>query len=154
MDRLSPAHRSENMRRIRSRDTSPELEVRRVLHRSGLRYRLHGPDLPGRPDLVFSGIRCCLFVHGCFWHGCRRCVDGTRRVKSKTKYWRQKIAGNSNRDARHIQELKQLGWRVFVIWECDLRGQSQLNSLVRRLLSLRARQAMKANAQGSSGGLT
>jgi DNA mismatch endonuclease, patch repair protein len=123
MDRISPQARSRNMSRIRSRDTSPELTARRFLHRSGLRFRLHQRGLPGKPDLVFPARRACLFIHGCFWHGCPKCVDGTRRVKSNLPYWSDKIAGNRARDARHAAELRKAGWTVFVVWECEVRDQ-------------------------------
>ena len=94
MDRLTSEHRSENMRRIRSTDTEPEVKVRRFLHSQGLRYRLHDRKLAGKPDLVFPALRACVFVHGCFWHGCRKCIDGTRRVRSRTGYWGPKIENN------------------------------------------------------------
>src|SRR3989442_1667939 len=99
-DRLTREARSENMRRIRSKDTRPELVVRHYLHGAGFRYRLHRKELPGQPDLVFPSRRLCVFVHGCFWHGCQRCVDGTRLVKSNKKFWKMKVAGNRERDSR------------------------------------------------------
>lgn len=136
MDRLTPEARSKNMSRIRDRDTSPELTVRRFLHQSGLRFRLHRRDLPGKPDLVLAGRRACVFVHGCFWHGCPKCVDGTRRVKSNVPYWSGKIAGNRERDARHAAALKKAGWKVFVIWECGTRSEKTLATLASRLKKL------------------
>lgn len=139
MDKLSAERRSENMRRIRSQNTSPELEVRRFLHRQGLRYRLHRRDLPGKPDLVFPGIGACVFVHGCFWHGCRRCVDGTRKVKSQSGYWEHKIAGNRERDETHVRALVKSGWRVYVIWECELRKQNRMQAIAKELLKRRRR---------------
>jgi DNA mismatch endonuclease (patch repair protein) len=90
-DSLSVRARSENMRRIRSKDTSPELRVRGYLHSAGLRYVLHKRALPGQPDLVFPSRRVCVFVRGCFWHGCPRCIDGTRAVKSNTAYGKTKF---------------------------------------------------------------
>jgi DNA mismatch endonuclease (patch repair protein) len=149
MDKLSPERRSENMRRIRSQDTSPELDVRRFLHRQGLRYRLHQRDLPGKPDLVFPAIGACLFVHGCFWHGCKRCVDGTRRVKSQSRYWTQKIAGNHERDKRNVRALIELGWSVYVLWECELKKPSQLQAIARRLLKRRRRPRPSSRARVS-----
>jgi len=139
VDTLTTARRSENMRRIRSQDTSPELEVRRFLHRLGLRYRLHQRDLPGKPDLVFPALGACLFVHGCFWHSCSRCVDGTRRVKSQSRYWKAKIAGNRARDRRHVRSLVRAGWRVYVIWECELKKPGRLRAIATQLLSRRRR---------------
>jgi DNA mismatch endonuclease (patch repair protein) len=129
MDRISPQRRSENMRRIRSKDTSPELAVRRWLHGRGFRYRLHRKDLPGTPDLVFPGRRIAIFIHGCFWHGCPRCVDGTRKVKSNAGYWSAKVEGNRARDARHQASLTALGWRVLTIWECEVSDCAGLRAL-------------------------
>jgi DNA mismatch endonuclease (patch repair protein) len=136
MDKLTPEARSRNMSHIRSRDTSPELIVRRFLHREGLRFRLHRKDLPGKPDLTFASRRACIFVHGCFWHGCSRCIDGTRRVKSNVPYWSEKVAGNRERDARHVVKLKEAGWGVFVIWECETQDRARLAELAAQLRGL------------------
>jgi DNA mismatch endonuclease (patch repair protein) len=130
MDTVTAARRSEIMAAIRSKDTTPELAVRRYLHARGLRYRLHPRDLPGRPDLVFSALRTCIFVHGCFWHGCPHCIDGRRQVQSNTTYWIPKIATNRARDDRHRQTLQAAGWTVFTIWECQSRDPAALESLV------------------------
>lgn len=121
-DKLSPAARSENMRRIRSRDTKPELAVRRLLHGLGYRFRIHRRDLPGKPDLVFSARRKVIFVHGCFWHGHDddACPD-RRAVKSNSGYWVPKIAGNIARDERHEKALRDGGWEVAIVWECQMR---------------------------------
>ena len=105
---------------IRTRDTAPELAVRRIAHRMGLRYRLHRKDLPGRPDLVFPRHRLVVFVHGCFWHrheGCRYASN----PKSRIVFWTEKFAANVARDARQQAALKVLGWRVLVIWACETR---------------------------------
>jgi DNA mismatch endonuclease, patch repair protein len=128
-DRLTAERRGANMRRIRSKDTLPELVVRRFLHRAGLRYRLHARDLPGKPDLVFSARRVCVFVHGCFWHGCTRCIDGTRQVKSNTEYWSPKIEGNRARDERHRRVLRKSGWKVLTVWECECSNPARLRRL-------------------------
>src|SRR5581483_12383949 len=136
MDRLSPESRSRNMARIRSRDTTPELAVRKVIHAHGLRYRLQRHDLPGKPDLVFPGRRAVLLVHGCFWHGCPKCIDGTRQVKSNQTYWNPKIAGNRERDARHTASLRAGGWNVFVIWECEATDPKQIKRLAARIKNL------------------
>ncbi len=120
MDGLSAAARSENMRRIRSGNTAPELAVRRLLHGMGYRFRLHRRDLPGTPDIVLPKHRAVIFVHGCFWHqhtGCAEC----RIPNSRREYWEPKLARTQQRDAEHIRALKRLGWRVLVIWECELR---------------------------------
>ena len=139
MDKVSPEQRSENMRRIRGRNTAPEIAVRRFLHARGLRYRLHAKKLPGKPDLVFSGRRACVFVHGCFWHGCPNCVDGTREVRSNRPYWKSKIEGNRLRDKRNVANLEADGWTVFVIWECEVRQVDRLEDLADRLLALPVR---------------
>ena len=139
MDKLTAQRRSENMRQIRGANTGPELTVRRFVHSQALRYRLHARHLPGRPDLVFPALRSCLFVHGCFWHGCEKCIDGTRKVRSRTDYWREKIAGNQRRDAKHRKELRALGWSVLVIWECELARPAPLRQVTKLLLGLRSR---------------
>lgn len=109
------------MRRVRGRDTGPELAVRRALRDLGFGYRLDGSALPGRPDIVMKGRRLALFVHGCFWHG-HDCPRGARIPKSNTAYWTGKIARNRARDADAAAALQALGWRAVVIWECELRG--------------------------------
>lgn len=131
MDTLSRDQRAKNMAAIRSRDTSPELKVRRALFKAGLRYRLHDKRLPGRPDIVFSGRRLIVFVHGCFWHGCAKCVDGTRKVKSNNSYWAKKVRTNKERDARNVEKLKSEGWRVMEIWECEAAEWPLLQRFVR-----------------------
>ncbi|WP_142252688.1 very short patch repair endonuclease [Bradyrhizobium sp. UNPF46] len=136
MDHLTPEARSRNMARIPSRDTAPELVVRKFLHAHGLRYRLHRRDLPGKPDLVFSGRRAVLFVHGCFWHGCPKCIDGTRKVKSNQAYWNPKIAGNRERDARHAATLQASGWKIFTVWECETVDSQQLHRLAKKIMRM------------------
>lgn len=129
MDTISKERRSWNMSRIRSRDTGPEMMVRRYLHACGLRYRVHVQDLPGKPDLVFFGKRVCVFVHGCFWHGCERCIDGRRKVKSNKSYWSEKVVVNRIRDRKNVELLEALGWRVIVIWACETTDTSRLRYL-------------------------
>ncbi|SEG12801.1 T/G mismatch-specific endonuclease [Bryocella elongata] len=119
MDKLSQARRSENMRRIKSLNTSPEISVRRLIFGMGYRFRLHSKALPGRPDLVFPGRRAVIFVHGCFWHQHTKCNEG-RIPSSRPEYWAPKLAGNVARDTTRKDELRQLGWRVMVIWECEV----------------------------------
>ena len=113
------------MRRVGSKDTGPELTVRRLLTSLRLRYRLHRKDLPGAPDIVLPGRRLALFVHGCFWHG-HDCKRGARAPKTNEGYWRAKIARNVERDAASLAALAQLGWRAEVIWECDLKSPDAL----------------------------
>lgn len=124
-DRLTPERRSANMSRIRSKDTGPELAVRRLLHRLGYRFRVHRKDLPGKPDVVFMGRRKIVLVHGCFWHGHATCVDG-RRPKSREEYWGPKIAGNIARDARHLAALEGAGWSVMTVWGCETQDEDAL----------------------------
>lgn len=117
-DRLSPAQRSANMRRIKGRDTAPELLVRRLAHAMGYRYRLHRKDLPGKPDLVFGPRRKVIFVHGCFWHQHETCRAG-RIPASNTGYWAPKLRRNTKRDAMARSPLEARGWKVLTIWDCE-----------------------------------
>jgi DNA mismatch endonuclease, patch repair protein len=133
MDNLSAEARSRTMSRIRSKDTVPELVVRRYLHGVGLRYRLHHPELPGKPDLVFARRRVCLFVHGCFWHGCPRCPNGQQKVQSNTGYWIPKLARNRARDRASHRALRLAGWTVLVIWACQTTHPHQLAQLASRI---------------------
>lgn len=119
MDKLSPVRRSANMRAIRSKDTKPELLVRRVVRSLGYGYRLHRRDLPGKPDLAFIGKRKAIFVHGCFWHQHQDCREASK-PKSNSEYWTAKLARNVERDAHSISQLEAKGWRTLVIWECDM----------------------------------
>jgi DNA mismatch endonuclease (patch repair protein) len=129
MDRLNPQRRSENMRRIRSEDTGPELQVRRLVHSLGLRFRLHDKALPGKPDLVFRSRKSVIFVHGCFWHLHGSCREG-RVPSTRQEYWLPKLTRNAQRDREHLRELKKAGWRVLVIWECEV---CALEKLARKL---------------------
>lgn len=119
-DVLSPEQRRLNMRRVRGRDTKPEMMIRRGLHARGLRYRLHDMTLPGRPDLVFSKLRVAVFIHGCFWHA-HGCVL-SRLPATRQDFWQQKLEANAARDQKAVEALQADGWRVLVIWECALRG--------------------------------
>jgi DNA mismatch endonuclease, patch repair protein len=121
------------MSRVRGKNTNPEMRVRRVAHALGLRFRLHRRDLPGKPDLVFPKHRVALFVHGCFWHrhpGCRKATD----PKSREEYWQAKFSDNVERDARVVEKLEKLGWRVGTIWECESKSEdviaAQLSALI------------------------
>ncbi|MDX2177447.1 MAG: very short patch repair endonuclease [Candidatus Sumerlaeia bacterium] len=135
MDTLDPRRRSELMARIRSKDTAPELFVRRLAHALGYRYRLHAKDLPGRPDLVFRKRLKVVFVHGCFWHGhtSRRCPHA-RLPKSNVAFWAAKIAANRERDLRRIRELRSLGYKSLVLWECELGDAARVEAKLRRFL--------------------
>jgi DNA mismatch endonuclease (patch repair protein) len=128
-DVFSPAKRSAVMRRVRSRDTGPERTVRKILTGLGLRYRLHRADLPGKPDIVMARRRLAIFVHGCFWHG-HDCARGARVPKQNQDYWLAKVGRNRARDSACSEALEAAGWRVSVVWECELRD---LPGLTRRL---------------------
>ena len=108
------------MRAVKSSNTKPEMHLRKALHRLGYRYRLNVKTLPGKPDLVFAKHRTVIFVHGCFWHG-HNCKRGARAPKTNAKYWREKIAQNKARDQRNQSALTENGWRVIIVWECELR---------------------------------
>jgi DNA mismatch endonuclease (patch repair protein) len=133
LDTVSPDQRSRNMAAIRGKNTKPELRVRRFLYRRGLRYRLHVPDLPGTPDLVFCAQRAVVFVHGCFWHQCPRCRVGSRGVKSNTGYWLAKLKRNQARDVEATTALKTAGWKVFIVWECQVDDETTLACLAKAL---------------------
>jgi DNA mismatch endonuclease, patch repair protein len=134
-DTLTPAQRSERMRRIRGRNTRPEHEVRRLLHRLGYRYRLHRHDLPGKPDIVFGKRKKVIFVNGCFWH---RHADPSchlaRLPKSRLNFWLPKLTANAARDEKHQEALRKLGWDVLVVWECQIKNNEQLENIVTRFL--------------------
>lgn len=119
------AHRSWTMSRVKSKDTTPEMVVRRLLHSMGYRYRLHGKKLPGKPDLVFAGRKKAIFVHGCFWHG-HDCKRGARIPATRQEYWLAKVSRNRDRDARDMASLEQAGWSVLVLWECELKARVAL----------------------------
>jgi DNA mismatch endonuclease (patch repair protein) len=122
------------MRAVRSKDTQPELAVRSIVRSLGYSYRLHSKSLPGRPDIVVAGAKKAIFVHGCFWHG-HNCKRGARVPKSNTDYWVTKISRNTQRDAQARRELRKRGWKILVIWECELKAAKPLLARVRRFLS-------------------
>ena len=118
MDRLTPEERSQNMSRIRNKNTRPEKIVRSVLHLLGFRFRLHRRDLPGTPDIVLPGRKVVIFVHGCFWHQHKGCKD-SGIPKTNAELWETKLNKNVARDKKNTAALKQLGWKVLEIWECE-----------------------------------
>lgn len=132
-DVFTPEQRSAVMRRVKGKDTAPEMTVRSLLTRLGVGYRLHRRDLPGKPDIVMSGRRMAIFVHGCFWHG-HDCARGSRTPKANRPYWEAKIGRNRARDAGHLTALQAQGWRAVVIWECELRDQAGLERRLRGLI--------------------
>jgi DNA mismatch endonuclease (patch repair protein) len=133
-DVYSPEKRSAVMRRVKGRDTTPELKVRKALTRLGARYRLHRKDLPGKPDIVMPGRKLAVFVHGCFWHG-HDCARGGRVPKQNREYWLGKVGRNRERDASHRVALANLGWRVETIWECEMKDEAALEGRLARLIS-------------------
>jgi DNA mismatch endonuclease, patch repair protein len=132
-DVYSAEKRSAVMRRVKGRDTTPEMTVRRALTSLGARYRLQRKDLPGHPDIVLPGRRLAILVHGCFWHG-HDCARGARTPKANRDYWLAKIARNKARDAKTQAGLEGLGWRVETIWECELKDVPALQARLGRLL--------------------
>jgi DNA mismatch endonuclease (patch repair protein) len=117
------------MQAVKSKDTAPELIVRRTVHSMGYRFRLHRKDLPGKPDLVFPGVRKAIFVHGCFWHG-HNCARGARVPKRNRVYWTKKVGRNQERDRSVVAALKGSGWKVRIFWECQLKDRSRLRARI------------------------
>ena len=143
-DIVDPATRSRMMAGIRNRDTAPERVIRQELYRLGIRYRLHNGKLPGRPDIVISRLRTVIFVHGCFWHrhpGCRLAYT----PKSNVEFWQRKLEGNAIRDIENQARLIEMGWRVIVIWECEIRDRAILRERLAKLLG------MEVEAEGITG---
>ncbi len=135
-DVYPPQKRSAVMRRVKGKDTAPELIVRRLIWGLGGRYRLHRADLPGKPDIVLPGRRLAVFVHGCFWHG-HDCARGARVPKANRDYWLAKVGRNRSRDVASRAALEAGGWRVETIWECELKDRAALEARVRDWLSCR-----------------
>jgi DNA mismatch endonuclease (patch repair protein) len=121
----------------------PEMAVRRAARRAGGRFRVCAPELPGKPDLVFTRARTAVFVHGCWWHA-HSCAAGSKRAKSNRAYWRSKVLRNQRRDRRVQRELRGMGWRVSVLWECSIRDSRRLDSRLRTILERPAHVARTA----------
>lgn len=135
MDNLSPRRRSENMRRIKSKGTEPEVAVRKALWTLGYRgYRLSCPGIPGKPDIIFKRKKLAIFVHGCFWHS-HNCREGKRKPKSNQGYWLPKLESNRTRDIRVKSLLRRTGWKVLTIWECQTKKSESLTALLCNHLS-------------------
>jgi len=133
MDNVSIERRSVIMRQVHSKNTRPELVVRRLVFAMGYRYRLHRVDLPGKPDIVFASRRKVIFIHGCFWHAHANCKRA-RIPDTNRSYWLQKIERNMQRDQQNLSILLIDGWRVLVIWECELRDTTQLQARIKEFL--------------------
>jgi len=131
MDTLSRSERSKRMASIRSRDTKPELIVRRLIHGMGYRFRLHVRDLPGSPDLVFRSRAKAIFVHGCFWHMHKNCC---KPPKSHLRYWKPKLECNVQRDKAVRRKLQRRGWRSLIIWQCEIKSVDKLKRRIRHFL--------------------
>jgi DNA mismatch endonuclease (patch repair protein) len=147
MDTLTIKERSVRMRLVRSKDTMPELLVRRLVHSMGYRYRLHSNKLPGRPDLVFASQKRVIFVHGCFWHqheGCRN----SRIPKSRVTYWKPKFARNKQRDRDNKKLLESRGWRTLEVWECETRSNKELATRIKKFLQ---RKKKASTVKGTDG---
>jgi len=133
LDRLDSRRRSENMRRIGPKDTTPEMCVRRLVHGLGFRYRLHCRDLPGKPDLVFPSRKKVIFVNGCFWHRHPGCPYAYT-PKTRVEFWTAKLDGNRMRDLRNLEILEKQGWKALTVWECETIDVERLTRLLRRFL--------------------
>lgn len=133
-DSLTPERRSWNMSRISAKNTKPEIAVRSLLHRRGFRFSLNRKDLPGKPDIVLPKYKTVVFVHGCFWHRHKGCSDATT-PKTRTEFWQNKFDGNVARDKRNVKALKKSGWKVLIVWECDLKKPDHLADRLQRQIA-------------------
>lgn len=134
VDNLTPEQRSKAMRKVRSKNTSPEMVVRALCRSIGANgYRLHRADIPGTPDLAFIGKRQAIFVHGCFWHG-HSCPAGAKVVRANSDYWSAKLKRNAERDANTLNALKRDGWKTLVLWECETKHLETATAKLREFL--------------------
>ncbi len=133
MDTLSPEERSEQMRRIKARDTEPELRLRRLVWNLGFRYRKHVRNLPGTPDIALVSLKRAIFLHGCFWHR-HNCPAGQRTPRSRTQFWNRKFKQNVTRDLATQSALKKAGWKSLIVWECELVNISSVERRIKRFL--------------------
>ena len=154
-DVYGPETRSAVMRRVKGKDTSPEMTVRRALTRLGARYQLHAKALPGKPDIVMPGRRLAVFVHGCFWHG-HDCARGARVPKQNRDYWVGKVGRNRARDVASRAALEAAGWRVETVWECELKDaaglEARLSAALRADLRRKRRPSAAAEQPGEKAG--
>jgi DNA mismatch endonuclease (patch repair protein) len=132
-DNLKPEQRSKNMAAVRARNTAPELMVRSIVHELGFRFRLHSKMLPGKPDLVFPRLKRVIFVHGCFWHRHPNCPRASTPA-TRTEFWDKKFVTNVERDRRAVRDLHKIGWKVLVVWQCELRDLFALRRRLERFL--------------------
>ena len=153
MDRITPQQRSKTMAAIRSKDTSPEILVRRLVFSLGYRYRLHVGSLPGSPDIVLASSKKVILVHGCFWHR-HNCTLGIKMPKSRLDYWQPKLAKNKSRDAKNRQRLRRLGWNILVIWECQTRDIKKLSTRLTKFLKSGTSSAQSSSHRNRGSPLT
>lgn len=128
-DVFSKEFRSHIMAKISSKNTKPEIIVRKILHSKGYRFRLHRKDLPGKPDIVLPKYKRIIFVNGCFWHR-HNCKLGNHLPKTNIEYWETKLKNNSMRDKLNIEKLTSLGWKVLIIWECSVKNTDEINKII------------------------
>jgi DNA mismatch endonuclease (patch repair protein) len=132
-DVFTKEKRSWIMSRVKGRDTKPEILVRSIVHRMGFRFRLHQRELPGNPDIVLARHSKVIFVNGCFWHGHKRCIR-SKRPTTNTRFWNKKLDGNIERDKRFRKQLRQMGWKVLVVWQCETMKPEKLLKKLERFL--------------------
>lgn len=137
MDVHTKEQRSRNMAAIRSKNTKPEMIVRRLLCEMGLRYRLHRTDLPGKPDIVMPGRKIAIFVHGCFFH-MHKCRYGRVVPATNPEFWQTKRSGNAARDRRNVRQLRKLGWLVVTVWECQTKESDRVQKQLHRITASRS----------------
>jgi len=133
VDQFSAEERSSIMRQVRSVNTGPEVQVRRMVHRLGFRFRLHCQNLPGKPDLVLARRKQVVFVHGCYWH--QHYCAAAKRPATNQRYWNRKLDANVDRDKRNLRLLKKQGWRVLTVWECELKKPERLQRRLSRFFN-------------------
>lgn len=133
-DKVSSEKRSWMMGRIRSKNTAPELQLRKLIFSMGFRYRVHYKKLPGSPDIVFLGRKKVIFVHGCFWHGHSNC-KASKLPETHTEFWKNKISSNQERDINNIKKLENMGWKVLIVWQCELKEISNMTDKIRAFLA-------------------
>jgi len=133
MDKISKERRSSNMSKIKSINTLPEIKIRKALWKMGYRYRLYYKKLPGKPDIVIVNQKIVIFIHGCFWHRHRNCIEASR-PKTNSAYWEEKLLKNVERDKKYRKEIKKLGWKIITIWECNINKEIEKNILMLKKL--------------------
>ena len=143
VDKFSRKKRSSIMSRVKGKDTQPEKAVRTILHRMGYRFRLYRSDLPGKPDIVLSKHKKIIFVHGCFWHGHKGC-ERAGRPSTNVEFWNQKLSANIKRDSQSVRDLRKQGWKVLIVWACQIRNADRLH---RTLTSFLERSDVRAHAE-------